>query len=91
MAAVTTITTPTAQEVSPGCYSISVTATVVDGATTLGVNTFSTSTTDTGVAGRNFVSAELANQIIVWRASLIRIQGAASLLAALKTNIEGRL
>ena len=91
MAVTVTIDVPTATEVSPGVYQISVEATAVDGLTSLGTRTFSTSTSATNQAARDTVSATLAFEIVAWRESLQRMVNAAPLLTALKVNIEGRL
>jgi len=90
MALVTTITTPTVTETSPGTYQMSVEATLTDDADAE-TRTFSASLSSTTQAARDQVAATLAGQIKEWRASVVRIAGYATALAALKTNIEGRL
>lgn len=90
MAVTVTIMTPTVT-VDASIYSVSVVATAVDGATPLGSQSFSTSTTETNAAAREQVATALANAIISWRSRLQLVQNAAPVLAQLKTAIEGKL
>ena len=90
MALVTTISTPTATETSPGTFTVSVIATVTSGAA-VETRTFSASISSANQAARDEVAKELAGQIVEWRDSLVRLAGYAPALAELKTNIEGRL
>jgi PKD repeat protein len=90
MAMVTTINTPTVTETLPGTYTVSVTATLTDG-TDVVTKDFSASLSSTTQAARDQIAITLAGQIVAWRASVVRIAGYATALAALKTNIEGRL
>lgn len=92
MAIVITIPAPlVAAVVSPGVYSVSVTAHAVDGVTILGDQTFTTTTTVTSAAGRAQVAAELLNQIKDWRANLQLVQSAATVLGQIRTAIEAGL
>lgn len=90
MALVTTIDMPTVTETMPGTYTVSVRATLTDGEA-VETQDFSASLSSTTQAARDQVAAALAGQIVAWRASVVRIAGYAAALAALKTNIEGRL
>jgi hypothetical protein len=90
MAITVSIATPTASE-SGGVYNISVEAVAVDGAVEVGRQTFSTSISETTQAARDGVAIALAGQITAWKAALTRIKSFAAALAALRTNIEGRL
>lgn len=87
---VCTIDTPTVN-VDGGVYSVSVVATAVDGAVNLGPRSFTTSTTKTDTAARTAVATALANDIKTWRANLQTQQNAATILAQIKTAIEGML
>ena len=87
----TTIKTPTATEISPGTFAISVEATLMDGAVEVGKNTFTTTISSTNTVARNEVAISLANQITAWKSSVERIAGFTTVLTNLKTNIEGRL
>jgi len=90
MAWVATIVTPTVVETMPGTFTVSVEATLTQGAVTQ-TRTFSQSISATTTAARNEVAAAIAGQITTWRLSEDRLTGFAAALAALKTNIEGRL
>jgi len=90
MAWVATIVVPTYAETAPGTGTVSVVATLTQGAETK-TSTFSQSISATTTAARNDVAAALAGQITAWRLAEDRITGYAAALAALKTNIEGRL
>jgi len=90
MAWIPTITMPTVEETAPGTFTVSVAATLTQGAETKN-RAFSQSISATTQAARNEVAAAVAGQITTWRLSEDRITGFAAALAALKTNIEGRL
>jgi hypothetical protein len=89
MAVTVTIAVPTATE-SGGVYSISVEATATDGAVVV-TRSFSTSVSETTQAVRDHVAAQFAREITEWKAGFARGKAFAAAMAALKTNIEGRL
>jgi len=83
MAVVTTITMPTAVEPEPGTFTITVEATLTDGVIVVGLKSFSQSISATTQAARTEVAAAVAGQIVVWRASVVRIASFAPALAAM--------
>ncbi len=88
MAVTITIDMPVAQEARPGVYNVAVTATAMNGVEVLSTRQFASSISNTSAASRAALATTLKDEIVTWKATVVRELALAGALATLKTAIE---